>query len=149
MAAPDNQAFALRQLVDELGAQLRAGVEKLGDLPQETGERLARELGLVTREEYDALALRLAQLEHRLKLLERPRTRFAQRYTRCVEPGARRRCTTGMRALAIVGICALVLCASATAKFRSRSPPATRHRPSVSRSPWSCGVSNSSTTTCV
>ena len=69
MAAPDS-AFALRQLVEELAVQLRAGVEKLGDLPQETGERLARELGLVTREEYDALALRLAQLEHRLKLLE-------------------------------------------------------------------------------
>ena len=69
MAAPDN-AFALRQLVDELGAQLRAGVEKLGDLPQETGERLAHELGLVTREEHDAVVLRLAQLEHRLKLLE-------------------------------------------------------------------------------
>ena len=58
MAAPADNSFALRQLVDELGAQLRAGVEKLGDLPQETGERLARELGLVTREEYDALALR-------------------------------------------------------------------------------------------
>jgi hypothetical protein len=71
MAAPDS-GFALGQLVEELGAQLRAGVEKLSDLPQETGERLARELGLVTREEYDALALRLAQLEHRLKLLERP-----------------------------------------------------------------------------
>ena len=70
MAAPDS-SFALRQLVEELAVQLRAGVDKLGDLPQETGERLARELGLVTREEYDALALRLAQLEHRLKLLER------------------------------------------------------------------------------
>jgi BMFP domain-containing protein YqiC len=70
MAAPDS-SFALRQLVEELAAQLRAGVDKLGELPQETGERLARELGLVTREEYDALALRLAQLEHRLKLLER------------------------------------------------------------------------------
>ena len=70
MAAPDS-GFALGQLVEELGAQLRAGVEKLSDLPQETGERVARELGLVTREEYDALALRLAQLEHRLKLLER------------------------------------------------------------------------------
>ena len=69
MAAPDN-TFAVRQLVEELATQLRAGVEKLGDLPQETGERLARELGLVTREEYDALVLRLAQLEHRLKLLE-------------------------------------------------------------------------------
>jgi polyhydroxyalkanoate synthesis regulator phasin len=72
MAAPGNEAFALRQLVDELGAQLRAGVEKLTDLPQETGERIAHELGLVRREELDALELRLAQLEHRLKLLERP-----------------------------------------------------------------------------
>ena len=71
MAAPDsNSAFALRQLVEEIGAQLRAGAEKLGDLPQETGERMARELGLVTRAEWDALELRLAQVEHRLKLLE-------------------------------------------------------------------------------
>jgi polyhydroxyalkanoate synthesis regulator phasin len=69
MAAPDSP---LRQLVEELGAQLRSGVEKLGDLPQETGERLARELGLVRREEIESLELRLAQLEHRLKLLERP-----------------------------------------------------------------------------
>ena len=69
MASTDG-AFALRQLVEELAAQLRSGVEKIGDLPQETGERLARELGLVRREELDALALRLAQLEHRLKLLE-------------------------------------------------------------------------------
>jgi polyhydroxyalkanoate synthesis regulator phasin len=71
MAAPDSQAFALRQLVDELAAQLRSGVDKLTDLPQETGERLARELGLVRREEVESLELRLAQLEHRLKLLER------------------------------------------------------------------------------
>ena len=73
MAADSDGSFVLRQLVEELGAQLRAGVEKLGDLPQETGDRLARELGLVTREEWDALELRLAQVEHRLKLLERPR----------------------------------------------------------------------------
>jgi polyhydroxyalkanoate synthesis regulator phasin len=72
MAERDNSAFALRQLVDELAAQLRAGVEKLGDLPQETGERLAHELGLVRREELESVELRLAQLEHRLKLLEKP-----------------------------------------------------------------------------
>ena len=70
MAAPDNSTFALRQLLEELGAQLRSGVEKIGELPQETGDLLARELGLATREELDALELRLAQLEHRLKLLE-------------------------------------------------------------------------------
>ena len=72
MAAPgSNGSFALRQLVEELATQLRSGVERIGDLPQETGERVARELGLVRREELDALALRLAQLEHRLKLLEK------------------------------------------------------------------------------
>lgn len=71
MTQSDNSSFALRQLIEELGAQLRAGAEKLGDLPQETGDRLARELGLVTREEWAALELRLAQVEHRLKLLER------------------------------------------------------------------------------
>ena len=70
MAAPDNSTFALRQLLEELGAQLRSGVEKLGELPQETGDLLARELGLATREELEALELRLAQLEHRLRLLE-------------------------------------------------------------------------------
>jgi polyhydroxyalkanoate synthesis regulator phasin len=71
MAGPDNSTFALRQLVEELAAQLRSGVEKIADLPQETGERLAHELGLVRREELESLELRLAQLEHRLKLLEK------------------------------------------------------------------------------
>lgn len=72
MAAPDS-SFALRQLVDELGAQLRTGVDRLGGLPKETGERLAYELGLVRREELESLELRVAQLEHRLKLLEQQR----------------------------------------------------------------------------
>jgi hypothetical protein len=71
MAADSDGSFVLRQLVEELGAQLRAGFERIGDLPQETGDRLARELGLVTREEWDALELRLAQVEHRLRLLEK------------------------------------------------------------------------------
>jgi ubiquinone biosynthesis protein UbiJ len=70
VANADSQAFALRQLLEELAAQLRSGVEKLGELPHETGDLLARELGLATREELDAIELRLAQLEHRLKLLE-------------------------------------------------------------------------------
>lgn len=70
MAARDSEA-SLRQLVEELGTQLRAGVERLGDLPHETGERLARELGLARREELERLERKLAQLEHRLKLLER------------------------------------------------------------------------------
>lgn len=72
MAAPDSGSPALRQLLEELGTQLRSGLEKLGELPQETGERLVRELGLAQREQLEALELRLAQLEHRLRLLERP-----------------------------------------------------------------------------
>ena len=72
MAAPDSSTFALRQLLEEVAAQLRSGVERIGDLPHETGDVIARELGLATREELDALELRLAQLEHRLKLLEQP-----------------------------------------------------------------------------
>jgi hypothetical protein len=72
MADPASDgAFALRQLVEELSVQLRAGAERLGDLPHETGDRIARELGLVTRDEWHSLELRLAQVEHRLKLLER------------------------------------------------------------------------------
>jgi len=74
MAERDStSAFALRQLLEELGSQLRNGVEKLGDLPQETGDRVARELGLVTHDEFEAVELRLAQLEHRLRLLENAR----------------------------------------------------------------------------
>jgi polyhydroxyalkanoate synthesis regulator phasin len=68
--AESDTSFALRQVVEELASQLRNVVERLGDLPQETGERLARELGLARLEELEALELRVAQLEHRLKLLE-------------------------------------------------------------------------------
>lgn len=60
----------LLQLVDELGARLRHEAGRLAELPEGTATRVARELGLVTREELDALELRLAQLEHRLRLLE-------------------------------------------------------------------------------
>jgi BMFP domain-containing protein YqiC len=70
VADTESQTFALRQVLEELGAQLRSGVEKIGELPHETGDLLARELGLATREELNTLELRLAQLEHRLKLLE-------------------------------------------------------------------------------
>ena len=71
MAEPgSNGSFALRQLVEELGVQVRSGVERLADLPYGTAERIARELGLVTRTEWESLELRVAQIEHRLKLLE-------------------------------------------------------------------------------
>ena len=38
-------------------------------------QELARELGLVTRDDWDELELRVAQLEHRLRLVEDERDR--------------------------------------------------------------------------
>jgi polyhydroxyalkanoate synthesis regulator phasin len=60
-----------RSLVDELVGRWRNESIRLGE---RTGSGLAgvfRELGLVTRAEHEELELRVAQLEHRLRLLER------------------------------------------------------------------------------
>ena len=59
-----------RALVDELMLRWRGEAVRFGE---RTGAGLAgvfRELGLVTRQEYDELELRVAQLEHRLRLVE-------------------------------------------------------------------------------
>jgi polyhydroxyalkanoate synthesis regulator phasin len=88
MDAPGNgrepERDALERLVDLLGPRLEELRSALGDAGSRwRGERvragegtrqriqdLARDLGLVTREDWDELELRVAQLEHRLKLLE-------------------------------------------------------------------------------
>jgi polyhydroxyalkanoate synthesis regulator phasin len=59
-----------RGLVEELIGRWRNESVRLGE---RTGSGLAgvfRELGLVTRAEHEELELRVAQLEHRLRLLE-------------------------------------------------------------------------------
>ena len=59
-----------RSLVDELTARWRGDAVRIGE---QTGAGLHgafRQLGLVLREEYEELELRVAQLEHRLRLLE-------------------------------------------------------------------------------
>ena len=43
---------------------------RVGEGSKRRVQDLARELGLVTREEWDELELRVAQLEHRIHLLE-------------------------------------------------------------------------------
>jgi polyhydroxyalkanoate synthesis regulator phasin len=53
-------------------ASWRADAEKLGSLPSDATEKALKRLGLVRREEADDLALRVAQLEHRVRLLETP-----------------------------------------------------------------------------
>jgi len=64
-----------RALVEELVGRWRNESVRLGE---RTGTGLAgvfRELGLVTRAELEELDLRVAQLEHRLRLLEPDRAR--------------------------------------------------------------------------
>ena len=59
-----------RELVDEVLWRWRGEATRAGERAGTTLSGLFRELGLVTRREYDELELRLAQLEHRLRLLE-------------------------------------------------------------------------------
>jgi polyhydroxyalkanoate synthesis regulator phasin len=62
----------LRSLLDDLGSRWRGDAIRVGEGSRRRVQEVARELGLVTRYEWDELELRVAQLEHRLRLLEEP-----------------------------------------------------------------------------
>ena len=62
-----------RQLLEDALTRWRGDATRFGERAGETFGGIARQLGLVTRDEMDELELRVAQLEHRLRLLERPR----------------------------------------------------------------------------
>jgi polyhydroxyalkanoate synthesis regulator phasin len=59
-----------RSLLEDATARWRGDALRAGEGTRRRVRDLARELGLVTREEFDELELRVAQLEHRLRLLE-------------------------------------------------------------------------------
>jgi polyhydroxyalkanoate synthesis regulator phasin len=59
-----------RSLLDDVTARWRGDRIRVGEGTKQRVQELARELGLVTRDEFDELELRVAQLEHRLRLLE-------------------------------------------------------------------------------
>jgi len=61
----------LRALGDDLTSRWRGDAMRVGEGTRRRVQDIARELGLVTRDEWDELELRVAQLEHRLRLLER------------------------------------------------------------------------------
>ncbi len=61
-----------RSLFDDATGRWRGDATRLGEGTKRRLVDLARELGLVTREDWDELELRVAQLEHRLRLLEDP-----------------------------------------------------------------------------
>jgi polyhydroxyalkanoate synthesis regulator phasin len=60
----------LRSLAEDFTSRWRGDAVRVGETSRRRIQDLARELGLVTREEWDELELRIAQLEHRLRLLE-------------------------------------------------------------------------------
>ncbi len=59
-----------RSLFDEATSRWRGDALRVGEGTRRRLHDVARELGLVTRDEWDELELRIAQLEHRLRLLE-------------------------------------------------------------------------------
>ena len=73
MAAPaDEIVRAVEELFAELPARMRGSRERVSEQTLAVLRTLANELGLVTRDDFDELELRIAQLEHRVRLLERP-----------------------------------------------------------------------------
>ena len=59
------------ELVAELPSRVRGGRERFSESALSALRGIADELNLVTRDELEELELRVAQLEHRLRLLER------------------------------------------------------------------------------
>ena len=59
-----------RSLFDDLTSRWRGDAVRLGEETKRRIGELAHDAGLVTRDDFDELELRVAQLEHRLRLLE-------------------------------------------------------------------------------
>jgi polyhydroxyalkanoate synthesis regulator phasin len=60
----------VRSWIDEATTRWRGDAVRVGERAGATLNGALREFGLVTREEWDELELRVAQLEHRLRLVE-------------------------------------------------------------------------------
>jgi polyhydroxyalkanoate synthesis regulator phasin len=61
----------VKALIEDLSSRWRGDATRLGERAGATFDALYRELGLVTRDDLEDLELRIAQLEHRLSLLEK------------------------------------------------------------------------------
>jgi polyhydroxyalkanoate synthesis regulator phasin len=64
---------ALEELILELPARVRGSRTKLSEQALGAVRALVDDLNLVSRDDLDELELRVAQLEHRLRLLEQQR----------------------------------------------------------------------------
>ena len=70
--AAERLAVAARDAFDELSHRWRGGAKQVGERSSTSFQDVLREVGMVSRREYEELELRVAQLEHRLRLLEGP-----------------------------------------------------------------------------
>jgi len=61
----------VRGWIDEATSRWRGDALRVGEGTRHRLRDVFRELGLVTRDDWDELELRVAQIEHRLNLLER------------------------------------------------------------------------------
>ena len=61
-----------RALIEDLSARWRGDATRVGERAGATLDAIFREVGLVTRDDLEELELRIAQLEHRIRLLEEP-----------------------------------------------------------------------------
>jgi polyhydroxyalkanoate synthesis regulator phasin len=71
--AAERLAVAARDAFDEVSHRWRGDAKRFGERGGASLESMLRDLGLVSRREYEELELRVAQLEHRLRLVEGPR----------------------------------------------------------------------------
>jgi polyhydroxyalkanoate synthesis regulator phasin len=62
----------IEELLGELPARVRGSRARVGEQTMSLLRSLVEDLNLVTRDDLDELELRVAQLEHRLALLEAP-----------------------------------------------------------------------------
>ena len=60
----------VRQAIEDVMGRWRGDATKLGERAGSSLSTAFKEMGLVTRREYEELELRLSQLEHRLRLVE-------------------------------------------------------------------------------
>ena len=71
-----DRGFAKRDeakaLIEDLSARWRGDATRVGERAGATLDAIFREVGLVTRDDLEDLELRIAQLEHRIRLLEEP-----------------------------------------------------------------------------
>jgi polyhydroxyalkanoate synthesis regulator phasin len=60
----------LRALLEEATSRWRGDAVRIGEGGRQRMNRVFYDLGLITRDDWDSLDLRVAQIEHRLRLLE-------------------------------------------------------------------------------